>query len=248
MSRAAEYRHLDIVDTLIDAGASVNTVDVFGWTPIYQAAICGHSNVIRHLLDRGASPNGNDLCCPLHAILITSQTTTGTIRKNKSALKRVMGVLHYTGVDYYMRRVRASNSFVHEFATSHQSTLTAAEIVELLIDRGCSVRLRDPDGASALQLAAETGQADIIRMLVLAGADVSNEPWLTHQCWPSGMSYDDDVYEWLYQLAVGRVQSLVSLCRVTIRGRLHSHIDEKINLLPVPSKLQNLLRIKCVLQ
>lgn len=45
-----------------------------------------------------------------------------------------------------------------------------AEIVRMLIGRGADVNVRDPQGVSALQHARQRGQAQVVQMLVAAGA------------------------------------------------------------------------------
>lgn len=46
---AAEAGHLDVVIALAEAGASVETRDSFGRTPLYAAAVAGHVDVVRYL-------------------------------------------------------------------------------------------------------------------------------------------------------------------------------------------------------
>jgi len=42
------------VRLLIERGADVNTRDMLGWTPLRDAARCGHREVVKLLLEHGA--------------------------------------------------------------------------------------------------------------------------------------------------------------------------------------------------
>jgi len=46
---------LQIVETLLEAGADVNGVGRYGWTPLIEAAFWGRLEIVRLLLDRGAN-------------------------------------------------------------------------------------------------------------------------------------------------------------------------------------------------
>ena len=47
---------------------NVDCSDINGWSPLYEAAVCGHKDVVQLLLDRGADPNKaqEDGWTPLH--------------------------------------------------------------------------------------------------------------------------------------------------------------------------------------
>ena len=49
-----------LVEELLQQGASVDTRDSDGRTPLHEAATGGHTNVIKSLLERGADPNSRD--------------------------------------------------------------------------------------------------------------------------------------------------------------------------------------------
>ena len=53
---ASEKGHVPVVETLLQYGASPNTRDGWGLSPIHKAAIEGHSSVVGLLLQYGASP------------------------------------------------------------------------------------------------------------------------------------------------------------------------------------------------
>ena len=57
LQHAARYGHIKCVNSLITAGASVNTADEFGNTPLMGAAISGRTPCIRALLKTGCHIN-----------------------------------------------------------------------------------------------------------------------------------------------------------------------------------------------
>lgn len=46
-----------MVRFLIEHGAPISATTRASYTPLHQAAQQGHNNVVRHLLENGASPN-----------------------------------------------------------------------------------------------------------------------------------------------------------------------------------------------
>lgn len=66
---AAIGGHLDVVETLIDAGADMGGRNQGGLTPLHAAAYAGHLDVARWLVEQGAQVNDNDnfyQTTPLH--------------------------------------------------------------------------------------------------------------------------------------------------------------------------------------
>ena len=54
---------------LLESGATPNTQDNAGWTPLHEAAQKGFTDVARLLLEKGANPNvpgGDESVTPLH--------------------------------------------------------------------------------------------------------------------------------------------------------------------------------------
>jgi ankyrin repeat protein len=57
---AARNGHLEIVQALLKAGASVNKANHLGETPLYIAAENGHVKIVRTLIEAGADVNVPD--------------------------------------------------------------------------------------------------------------------------------------------------------------------------------------------
>ncbi|KAL5509700.1 hypothetical protein EMCRGX_G005116 [Ephydatia muelleri] len=52
--------HLDVVKTLLEAGANINQADKKGRSPLYAASCNGHLDVVKTLLEAGANINQAD--------------------------------------------------------------------------------------------------------------------------------------------------------------------------------------------
>lgn len=60
LTLAAAHGHVDTVQALLDKKADVNAADITGWVPLHAAAYGGNPEIIRLLLNRGATvPEGN---------------------------------------------------------------------------------------------------------------------------------------------------------------------------------------------
>lgn len=106
------------------------------WTPLV-AANCGRDDIVQRLLDSGASV---DFACSDGA----------------TALHVACGLGH---ADELNQRDDEDADF-HEVAT-------------LLLDNGANINAATADGSTPLMLASEYGRAELVEMLLAAGADVN---------------------------------------------------------------------------
>lgn len=155
LHQAAGLTQTEVVDTLIALGCRVEERDFEEAAPLHSAAATSGGEMIRHLLSLGAKVDRRDRfgLTPLHYAL-----RSGNLETAKELIEG--------GAD-----VTAANldgwTVMHFAAQRHLH-----EAVDLLIAAGAAV-----DGLSLnppmtpLQVAAESGAADVVERLLAAGAD-----------------------------------------------------------------------------
>ena len=178
--------HLDevaLVNTLIRAGARPDVADDTGATPLYLACTNRNADAVSALLAAGANPN---------AALLSGETVLMTCARagNATAVRALLG--------------RGANVNVKEAAHNQTALMWAAAqshspVVQALLERGADVRARSREyaqtvtsevtqragreelnysvprgGMTALLFAARSGDAESIRLLAAAGADVND--------------------------------------------------------------------------
>ncbi|GFN98694.1 myotrophin-like protein [Plakobranchus ocellatus] len=55
---AADYGQTDVIEYLLSKGATVNTPDKYGITPLLSAIFEGHTSSVKLLLEKGADKSG----------------------------------------------------------------------------------------------------------------------------------------------------------------------------------------------
>jgi ankyrin repeat protein len=76
LHRSIHCNSLDMIKTLLDAGADVHSQNLFtGETPLHKAALKGSIDVINLLIEKGASPNSRAFngMTPLHSAIANEQ-------------------------------------------------------------------------------------------------------------------------------------------------------------------------------
>jgi len=175
--------HLDVVRSLLDAGAATEHEDVFGETALDIAARQGYVEIVRHLLGRGAkvrdgtleeaasSGNGEIL-----RLLYDARKQSGSsvevsadtlIRASDAKDVSGLSMLLETGVDPDLSNERGNIPLV-------VATINGSEdAVRMLLRAGADVDRKDGQGWTALMKASSRYDTVLIEILLDAGADVN---------------------------------------------------------------------------
>ncbi|KAG7376905.1 Leucine-rich repeat serine/threonine-protein kinase 2 [Phytophthora pseudosyringae] len=182
---AVKEGNLTTIYTLVEQGASVNSSDRYGKTPLtladrwghleivkcrvgngatlrdtllQQAAGEGHFQVVKYLVENGADVNAKDEYGDTLLQLAAGQGRLGVV-------KYLVG----NGTDGNAKNEDGGTSLLR---ATYQGRLG---VMKYLVDNGADVSTKDKDGSTPLILASGTrgGRLDIVQYLVKNGADVN---------------------------------------------------------------------------
>lgn len=159
LMRAVHGQFPTIARLLIEAGANVDTSNYYGVTALYLAARAGDIGATRQLLAAGANAN---------TALPSGETALMTAAKNGNAT--VVRALLTGGVDNV-----SLLQLAHERVTSHVAEAAgyAAPFNPTAPHNYADVNARERwYGHTALMIAAAEGHAEVVRLLIDAGADI----------------------------------------------------------------------------
>jgi ankyrin repeat protein len=204
---AARENAIDAARTLVELGADVNVQDPEGVTPLMEAVLNLHYDLARMLLDKGADPRIADKVgmTPLFAVV---EMRTPSWERSRPRLEErgevdgptLMSAMLDRGADpnaalkgRQLVRYHAGGSAA--FAAGTTALMQAVrfkhlDLTRVLVERGADVTLKQPDGTTALMIAAgvkyaitQEGDPDnmgtpadtfeIVKLLVEHGADVN---------------------------------------------------------------------------
>ena len=152
---AADENHSDVVQLLIDAGADIEAKGGMGRSPLLWSCRSGALHVLKVLVEAGAevrvTDDNGDTCLILASYFGRTETV------------RYLAGLPEVDVN-------------HKGNAGYTALLAAAEkhpdVVQVLIDAGADVEVKDTVGRSPLHLACRSGALAAVNVLVKAGADV----------------------------------------------------------------------------
>lgn len=144
-----------VVQWLTDAGASMRAGERDSASPLMLAAEAGHLEIMRMLLRKGADPDAS----------IDGMTAAHFAVRGKSAYS--LSLLLDSGLD--LQRLRRDKSGFNLLFFAIESG--NRDSIETLIARDFRPNEPRRHGESPLHLASSTGQVEVIRLLLEAGAD-----------------------------------------------------------------------------
>ncbi|XP_015790056.1 ankyrin repeat and KH domain-containing protein 1 isoform X2 [Tetranychus urticae] len=196
LSLAASGGYVNIIKLLLSHGAEINsrTGSKLGISPLMLAAMNGHTGTVKLLLDMGSDIN---------AQIETNRNTALTLacfqgRKEvvDLLLDRKANVEHRAKTGLTPLMEAASGGYVEvgrilldkgadvnapPVPSSRDTALTISadkghyRFVELLLQRGAQVDVKNKKGSSPLWLACNGGHLDVVQLLVNAKADIDSQ-------------------------------------------------------------------------
>ncbi|MDH4271667.1 MAG: ankyrin repeat domain-containing protein [Candidatus Aminicenantes bacterium] len=153
---ARERGDINVIRTLLDAGADVNSSDRWGETALDLAAWRGFEEVVNLLLERGAA-------------LPVAPAKVGNLLQN-AAEKGLTGLFSKVvekGADLTFS-IEDGGTLLHVAAAGG-----AIPIIETLLAKGLDINRQDGNGWSPLHFAAEMGRGEAVSFLLVKKADIN---------------------------------------------------------------------------
>ena len=154
---ASVHMKMEAVNLLLMRGSGINEADKEGWTALLNAAYNGHKSIVEALLENGAS--------------IDAQAHNGS-----TALHLAAQDGHTTVIELLLRHGANIQSVSSMGSALHFAVFGGhGSAVRSLLDNGINPALRDPLGATALHVAAESPETttDITKTLLDYGVDLN---------------------------------------------------------------------------
>src|SRR5215467_1891376 len=165
MMFAAQQGDVDTIRVLLRAGAKLNGFEAGTVTPLIIAAAMVHVDAVNLLLDNGADPNTADWRGYTPMLLVVRDSHYGIDLANRDRIVTIVKSLlaHGANPNFRLKQAKA--------ITTNDVSL---------------------DGASALLLAAEVNNTEVVRVLMDAGADpkIATEQGMTSLIMASGGGTD----------------------------------------------------------
>ena len=154
---AAKLGHLKCVQTLLEAGADVNTVDILGNTPISESAAFDRVECLKLLVKEGADVN------------IRNKTGDTPLLRAMSQLNRCVELLVEAGADLnvVVADDQTESSLIKAAKVGHE------KCVEIFTKAGVDVNTIDAYGNTPIAESVENGNVECLQLLVKAGANVN---------------------------------------------------------------------------
>jgi len=176
---AVQRGHIEVVRTLVDAGADIYTTDELHsdpafrttFTAFHEAASLGYVEIVKIFLTQGIDVDIKTEKGGFSALYLSAQRghlETVKLLLAKGANANTKTDIGYTALIASARRL-SDTTFDNPALLGKENT----EVVKLLLAHGADVNVAYGDGWTALMFAALNGCNTIVKMLLDKGADVN---------------------------------------------------------------------------
>ncbi len=156
LDQAVENGNLEIVRTLVLAGAATDVKDRSGRTALMYLRDNATGKLVRELISAGAKVNARD-----------ESDGTALMNAASECNSEVVKELIDAGAKVDFKDADGKTALM--FAAGNSDS----KIAKLLIDAGAEINVKDQEGKSALMIAADEGDPETVKLLLSFNADVN---------------------------------------------------------------------------
>jgi ankyrin repeat protein len=170
--------HLNqIVRLLLDAKCKVDAADGMGETPLHIAALSGHADAVKMLLEAGADPlaRSREGRIPSDGAVFHGHLNVLKVLDDHGGLDDTNGALvnaasqgHIEAVKYLLEKgasADARRSFDKQTGLMLAAYIGSEELVDTLLKAGANADLTDKKGRRAMDIARERGHQEVAALI-----------------------------------------------------------------------------------
>jgi ankyrin repeat protein len=158
LDQAAENGNLEIVRTLVRAGARANLENRSGRSPLMYLREKATVELVRELISAGARVNASD-----------ESGTTALMNAAEYSSPAVVKELIENGARIDLKDDDGKTALM--FAAGNDDARNA----KILIDAGAALNAKDEDGKTALMIAAEEGDPETVKLFISFNAEINEK-------------------------------------------------------------------------
>ena len=203
---AARENCLDCAKALIEAGANVNQVTHYGWTPLLTATQNRHYKIATYLLEKGANPNiqNNGGWSPLYIATDNRNIEGGDYPARKPDMDHLD----------FIKTLLDKGANVNVRVCGIRSTATNCTGDSTETRTNFTMQWLQEDGATPFLRASQSGDVDLMKLLLAHGADpkIETAHHVSALAVASGIAWVEGVtYEWSPDQNLEAVKMLLDL-------------------------------------
>lgn len=156
LGKAVQKNDAAAFKDLLQSGADANARNIVGSPVLVEAAKRGHHEMVRALLEKGAKPNAR-----------SDEDSTALLSAVGAGHAETVKALLAGGADVNLAHERGLLKGITPLMVAASEN---AKIVKILLEKGADVNAKAGPGVTALSLAQQNKQQEIVRLLKEAGA------------------------------------------------------------------------------
>jgi ankyrin repeat protein len=157
---AAAEGTVEVVSQLLEAGASIGGTDC---SALHMAVLGGRKEMVSMILAAGADANAK--------VTAFGGAPLGWVGGDSADAREIAEMLIDAGADVNSADDNNKQTVLHSLVGGLYPV--SLDVIKLLIEKGANVNTKDKKGRTALHIAAQSGNIEVVEMLLEMGLDPS---------------------------------------------------------------------------